>query len=56
MILLLQTPIDGYLFMIKYLLIVREQITPFHIDTTIKEVYLDFTRTKCDYPKVYFSF
>ncbi|KAH9521637.1 Golgi transport complex subunit 3 [Dermatophagoides farinae] len=39
-------PIDGYLFIIKYLLIIREQITPFQIDTSIKEVYLDFTRTK----------
>ena len=43
-----QTPIDAYLFIIKYLLIVREQITPFHIETSIKEVYLDFTKTKCN--------
>lgn len=39
--------IDSYLFIIKYLLIIREQITPFQIDTSIKEVYLDFSRTKC---------
>ncbi|KAH9422523.1 Golgi transport complex subunit 3 [Dermatophagoides pteronyssinus] len=38
--------IDSYLFIIKYLLIIREQITPFQIDQSIKEVYLDFTRTK----------
>ena len=38
--------INSYLFIIKYLLIIREQITPFQIDQSIKEVYLDFTRTK----------
>ncbi|KAI2800638.1 hypothetical protein RDWZM_009045 [Blomia tropicalis] len=41
-----KTLIDGYLFIIKYLLIIREQIIPFHIETSIKEVYLDFTKTK----------
>ncbi|KPM05113.1 conserved oligomeric Golgi complex subunit 3-like protein [Sarcoptes scabiei] len=41
-----KSPLDGFLFIIKYLLIIREQITPFQIDTSIKEVFLDFTPTK----------
>lgn len=41
-----KTPIDGELFEIKHLLIIREQIAPFRIDFTVRETSLDFSKTK----------